>query len=158
MISDGFVFWIFHSAPLVEVNAVMSFKLCNQLRAVQRNSNAETSRSVSEPPRLCVSHPSLYLQTLHHHHHHYDLPSVRNHISKLFVPLQAIRRQVTSAPTAGSCFSVPWYEFRAGFSKRGIMSTSADTDTKQLAPSANLLHGDEWKKNEGNFNFIWKVF
>lgn len=28
--------------PLVGVNALMSFKLCNQLHVVQRNSNAET--------------------------------------------------------------------------------------------------------------------
>lgn len=32
------------------------------------------------------------------------------------------------------------------------------TDTNQLPPSANFLHGETWKKSKGNWNFIWKVF
>lgn len=53
-------------------------------------------------------------------------PPPENHISMLLVPLQAIRCQVTSAPAAGSCFSVPRCKFRASFRKWGTVSTSAD--------------------------------
>lgn len=78
---------------------------------------------VSEPPHLCVSHPSLCpptLPSLQRYHH----PSFRNHISRLLVPLQAVRCQVTSTLAAGSCFSVLRNKFSAGFSKWGIMSAS----------------------------------
>lgn len=53
------------------------------------------------------------------HHHLYHLPLYRNHISKLLVPLQAIKHQVTSAPAAGSCFSGARWS-RAGFTKWGF--------------------------------------
>lgn len=98
------------------------------------------SSSVSEPPRLCVSHPSLCPPTQPPSpHRHYHLPSSRNHISRLLVPLQAIKCQVTSAPAAGSCFSVPRCKFRAGFGKWAIMSTSADCTQIQTSWPARLI-------------------
>ena len=84
------------------------------------------SSLVSKSPHLCVSHPSLYPTPPPHSHQHYHLPSPRNHISELLVPLQAVRCQVMSTQAAGSCFTVPWCKFSAGFSKQGIMNASAD--------------------------------
>ena len=110
------------------------------------------SSSVSEPPRLCVSHPSLCPPTLLQLYHLHQPPSTKNHISKLLVPLQAIRRQVASVAAAGSCFSVLSSE---QVSLNGV-SWRLYTDKNQLPPSANLLHGEKWRKSEGNFNFIWK--
>lgn len=78
-------------------------------------------------------------QTLPHLQHHYQLPSSRNHISKLLVPLQAIRCQVTSAGAAGSCFRVPQCKFRAGFSKWGVVSTSADCTQTQTSWPLQLI-------------------
>lgn len=73
------------------------------------------------------------------YHQHYHLPSSRNHISRLLIPLEAIRCQVTSAPAAGSCFSVPRCKFRAGLSKWGIMSTSADCTQTQTSWPLRLI-------------------
>lgn len=142
-------------SPLVEVNALMSFELCNQLRAVARNSNTQT---------LCLSwflSPHIYTRLfdpppLHPSNATTSPPSKTTF---LYAACSTASSQMSGHKRNGSwvLFQCAVEQVQCRFQQMGYHECidGLYTNRNQLAFLDNLVHGEKWTKSKGNFNLIY---